>query len=65
MSGCVRPGSTSVHVLSRLLAHVVHVARCLATLKQGKFGQLKINLVFAEKNVKLKNGERRIKQTTM
>lgn len=40
-------------------------ARHLATLNKGKFGQLKINLVFAEKNVKLKKGERRIKQTAM
>lgn len=29
-------------------------ARYLATLTQGKFGRLKINLLFAEKDVKLK-----------
>lgn len=50
--GCVCLGSTSIHL--PLLSTHRSSARYLATLTQGKFGWLKINLVFAEKDVKLK-----------
>ncbi len=49
---CVCLGSTSVHL--SWLSSRRSSARYLATLTQGKFGRLKINLVFAEKDVKLK-----------
>jgi len=55
-SVCVSLGTTAVH-LSWLGPRHSSV-RYLATLTQGKFGQLKINVVFAEKDVKLKKKER-------
>lgn len=41
-------------LISPLLGLHHSTARCLATLTQGKFGWLKINLVLAERDVKLK-----------
>lgn len=50
--GLVCLGSTAMYL--SWLGSRRSSARYLATLTQGKFGRLKINLVFAEKDVKLK-----------
>lgn len=58
VSDCVHLGSTSIH-LPCLSSHLSST-RYLVIYRQGKFSWLKINLVFAEKDVKLKKEGREL-----
>lgn len=43
------------------LVHVIQAPRYLATLTQGKFGRLKINVVFAENDLKLNKNKKQLR----